>query len=121
MNCWDISSAVENGVVTFNNADRTYGTIATATCNSGYTISGATTLTCNTGVWDQDLPTCTCTQEGGCSGKKLIDRMEGSLCRSHIFLYLYPAVPDAIGQWTGISGLTVKRLGMKNEIRLKMS
>ena len=75
VNCWDISSAVENGVVTFNNADRTYGTIATATCNSGYTISGASTLTCNTGVWDQELPTCTCTQEGGCSGRTLTDRM----------------------------------------------
>ena len=40
------------------------------------------------------------------------------MLESH-FLYSYPAMSDAIGQWTGIGGLTMKRLGMKNGIRLK--
>jgi hypothetical protein len=67
-NCWDISTAVEKGTVTFDNNARTYGTVATVTCNSGYTISGSSTLTCNAGIWDQDLPTCNCDQ-GICTGK----------------------------------------------------
>ena len=56
--CWDITYAVKNGAVTLSRTDLTDGATATATCNDGYTLSGASTLTCVNAMWDNDLPTC---------------------------------------------------------------
>jgi hypothetical protein len=56
--CWDISDAVENGDVTFDRVKLTEGTVATAKCDSGYTLSGSSTLTCSAGMWNTDLPKC---------------------------------------------------------------
>ncbi|XP_063675082.1 sushi, von Willebrand factor type A, EGF and pentraxin domain-containing protein 1-like isoform X2 [Bolinopsis microptera] len=61
--CWDISSAVENGDVTFDREKLTEGTVATPKCDSGYTISDATTIACVGGLWNKDLPTCA--KDGG--------------------------------------------------------
>jgi len=64
--CWDISTAVANGDVTFDRTKLTEGTVATPTCDSGYTISDAATIACVGGVWDKVLPTCT--KDGGDAG-----------------------------------------------------
>ena len=62
MTCFDISSSVEYGDVTYSNSSRYLGTTATVTCDTGSSMSvpsgAAATLTCVAGFWDADLPTC---------------------------------------------------------------
>ncbi|KAL5262342.1 hypothetical protein ACHWQZ_G007910 [Mnemiopsis leidyi] len=57
--CWDISTAVANGDVTFDRERLTEGTVATPKCDSGYTLTGESSLRCVGGIWDKTLPTCT--------------------------------------------------------------
>ncbi|KAL5263124.1 hypothetical protein ACHWQZ_G008513 [Mnemiopsis leidyi] len=59
VSCWDISSAVANGDVTFDRKKLTEGTVAAINCDSGYTLKGASSLRCVGGMWDDTLPTCT--------------------------------------------------------------
>ena len=59
--CWDISTALSNGVITFDKEDRSEGTVATATCSSGYSLVGESSLTCSGGKWSNDIPKCVAT------------------------------------------------------------
>ncbi|CAI4226683.1 unnamed protein product [Auanema sp. JU1783] len=57
---------VTNGVVSFSrNGDTTLekpsGTVATISCNLGFTIQGFPTSTCQGGLWSPTIPTCTTT------------------------------------------------------------
>lgn len=74
MTCWDISDAVEGGDVTFDREQLTEGTVATAKCDSGFTMTGASSLTCVGGMWNKDLPKCT---KGGDAGKILFTFQRG--------------------------------------------
>ena len=56
--CWDVGTAVEFGEVTFDRETLTEGTVATVTCDEGYTLVGNETFTCVGGWWNEDLPTC---------------------------------------------------------------
>ena len=47
-----------NGVVSFT--DTTYNSVATYSCNTGYTLTGDDMRTCqSSGVWSDSEPTCT--------------------------------------------------------------
>ncbi|XP_064386185.1 CUB and sushi domain-containing protein 1-like isoform X2 [Halichondria panicea] len=47
-----------NGVISYSDESRSDDTVATHTCNTGYTLSGGTTRTCGSGVWSGSPPTC---------------------------------------------------------------
>ena len=51
-----------NGVVSFTNS--TYNSVATYSCNTGYTLTGDDTRTCqSSGLWSGSEPTCTGKQQ----------------------------------------------------------
>ena len=47
-------SYINHGVVTFDKADLTEGTIATVTCDEGYVMKGEKLHTCTGGLWKND-------------------------------------------------------------------
>ena len=61
MLCLITGDSFTNGMVSYSDGrvPIVAGTVATYTCNTGYTLEGATTRTCeeNTG-WNENLPTC---------------------------------------------------------------
>ena len=63
--CWNFETAVQNGTVTFSQADLREGTKATVACSKGCQLKGAGTLTCTGGVWDKEIPTCTLQDKPG--------------------------------------------------------
>ncbi|KJE94762.1 hypothetical protein, variant [Capsaspora owczarzaki ATCC 30864] len=54
---------ITNGVTSYSTLDQRLGSVASFTCNTGYTISDASrTATCQTGkTWSNSAPTCTAT------------------------------------------------------------
>ena len=62
------SLSLENGQISYNdsqlNNDYHVDTVATFTCNYGYTLSGSESSTCLTsGAWSQKTPNCTQSNE----------------------------------------------------------
>ncbi len=59
--CSDLSTST-NGMISYNMETvslRPVGTVATYTCNTGYTLTGDTTRTCGSdGMWSGKAPTC---------------------------------------------------------------
>ena len=59
--CLDLTVQA-NGMISYNigtASQRPVGTVATYTCDTGYTLIGGTTRTCvNGGVWSGSVPTC---------------------------------------------------------------
>ncbi len=47
-----------NGVISYSDSPLGENTVATYTCNPGYTLTGGTTRTCGSGVWSGSAPTC---------------------------------------------------------------
>ncbi len=48
-----------NGDVAYNMDDRPVSTVATYTCDTGYTLNGGTTRICRSdGIWSGSAPTC---------------------------------------------------------------
>ena len=58
MVCSEISTTLSNVVIKFDKTDRSEGTVATATCLSGYSLVGESSLTCRSGQWNNDIPEC---------------------------------------------------------------
>ena len=62
--CWGRDLYVANGRVSFNKPEvrRNFydlGTVASFTCNSGYSREGSSSSTCqNSGMWSSQAPTC---------------------------------------------------------------
>ena len=58
MVCTNLMDLV-NEDVAYNMDDRPVDTVATYTCNHGYTLNGGTTRTCRSdGIWNGSDPTC---------------------------------------------------------------
>ena len=59
--CSDLT-VPDNGMISYNMGTaslRTMGTVATHTCNPGYTLNGGSTRTCwSDGMWSGSAPTC---------------------------------------------------------------
>ena len=54
-----ILTALSNGMIGYNMGTRTVNTVATYTCNRGYTLNGDTTRTCGSdGMWSGSPPVC---------------------------------------------------------------
>ena len=64
----------ENGMVSVSTT--TYNSVATYSCNTGYTRTGNVSRTClDTGLWSGNEPTC--------SGKPTIKALQGNFLKSH--------------------------------------
>ena len=56
--------AITNGQVTYSTFPHNFGTVATFTCNTGFSLSGDSTRTCGgdgssqNGVWSGSSPVC---------------------------------------------------------------
>ena len=63
INCFNHETNPTNGMINYNNVGtvsmRPVGTVATYTCDTGYTLNGNTTRTCGSdGMWSGSAPTC---------------------------------------------------------------
>ncbi|XP_064386214.1 sushi, von Willebrand factor type A, EGF and pentraxin domain-containing protein 1-like [Halichondria panicea] len=47
-----------NGGISYSDQSRSDGTVATYTCNTGYTLNGDSTRACGSGVWSGSAPIC---------------------------------------------------------------
>jgi len=54
--CPDVS--LDNGGITFSDADRKHGSYLTAACNAGYYLEGSNYRTCMSGAWDGTATQC---------------------------------------------------------------
>ena len=59
--CSDLPS-LTNGIINYSGGgstnSRPVDTVATYTCDTGYTLNGGSTRTCGSGVWSGLAPTC---------------------------------------------------------------
>ena len=54
-----ILTALSNGMISYNMGTILVDTVATYTCDTGYTLNGGSTRTCGSdGVWSGSDPTC---------------------------------------------------------------
>ncbi len=60
--------ALNNGIVSYNDSTLGLDTVATYTCDTGYTLNGGTTRTCGSdGVWSGSAPVCQRKWNGFCA------------------------------------------------------
>ena len=55
-----------NGGISYSDQSRSDGTVATYTCNTGYTLNGDSTRACGSGVWSGSAPICQSELNGLC-------------------------------------------------------